>query len=128
MISGMPWATPTVQATFAGYPGTTGLSAIDYRLTDPYLDPPGVHDDHYSEESVRFLQEHSTKLTTPRIRELLQRNSNDRTCRQHLAILYLTDTTPLGEVYQILTDTSVASERALDLADLQRGIVEHHTE
>jgi predicted O-linked N-acetylglucosamine transferase (SPINDLY family) len=44
-----------VQVTFAGYPGTTGLSAIDYRLTDPYLDPPGLHDDHYSEQSVRFF-------------------------------------------------------------------------
>jgi predicted O-linked N-acetylglucosamine transferase (SPINDLY family) len=44
-----------VQVTFGGYPGTTGLSAIDYRLTDPYLDPPGLHDDHYSEESVRFF-------------------------------------------------------------------------
>ena len=30
-----------VQATFAGYPGGTGLPTIDWRLTDPYLDPPG---------------------------------------------------------------------------------------
>lgn len=44
-----------VQVTFAGYPGTTGLSAIDYRLTDPYLDPPGLHDDCYAEESIRFF-------------------------------------------------------------------------
>lgn len=43
-----------VQVTFAGYPGTTGLSAIDYRLTDPYLDPPGVGDHYYTEESVRL--------------------------------------------------------------------------
>jgi predicted O-linked N-acetylglucosamine transferase (SPINDLY family) len=43
-----------VQVTFAGYPGTTGLSAIDYRLTDPYLDPPGLNDRHYSEESIRL--------------------------------------------------------------------------
>jgi predicted O-linked N-acetylglucosamine transferase (SPINDLY family) len=43
-----------VQATFAGYPGTTGLSTIAYRLTDPHLDPPGMHDDCSSEESIRL--------------------------------------------------------------------------
>jgi predicted O-linked N-acetylglucosamine transferase (SPINDLY family) len=43
-----------VQVTFGGYPGTTGLAAMDYRLTDPYLDPPGVPDDAYTERSVRL--------------------------------------------------------------------------
>ena len=43
-----------VQVTFAGYPGTTGLTTIDYRITDPYLDPPGLFDDCYSEQSVRL--------------------------------------------------------------------------
>jgi len=43
-----------VQATFAGYPGTTGLSAIEYRLTDPYLDPPGHGDDFYVERPLRL--------------------------------------------------------------------------
>ena len=43
-----------VQVMFAGYPGTTGLSAIDYRITDPYLDPPGLYDHCYSEESIRL--------------------------------------------------------------------------
>ena len=38
----------------AGYPGTTGLSAMDYRLTDPYLDPPGLNDQFYSETSIRL--------------------------------------------------------------------------
>lgn len=45
-----------VQVTFAGYPGTTGLATIDYRLTDPYLDPPGLNDDHYTEESIRLAE------------------------------------------------------------------------
>ena len=30
-----------VQATYLSYCGTTGLAAIDYRLTDPHLDPRG---------------------------------------------------------------------------------------
>jgi predicted O-linked N-acetylglucosamine transferase (SPINDLY family) len=43
-----------VQVTFAGYPGTTGIPAIDYRLTDPYLDPPGLFDACYAEESYQL--------------------------------------------------------------------------
>jgi predicted O-linked N-acetylglucosamine transferase (SPINDLY family) len=43
-----------VQATFAGYPGSTGLSAIDYRLSDPYLDPPGTDESVYSEQTIRL--------------------------------------------------------------------------
>jgi protein O-GlcNAc transferase len=43
-----------VQATFAGYPGGTGLFAMDWRVTDPYLDPPGEFDGDYSEKSHRL--------------------------------------------------------------------------
>jgi protein O-GlcNAc transferase len=43
-----------VQVTFAGYPGSTGLETIDYRLTDPHLDPPGLNDEFYSEKSYRL--------------------------------------------------------------------------
>jgi predicted O-linked N-acetylglucosamine transferase (SPINDLY family) len=42
-----------VQVTFAGYPGSTGLEAMDYRLTDPYLDPEG-RDARYVEKSIRL--------------------------------------------------------------------------
>jgi predicted O-linked N-acetylglucosamine transferase (SPINDLY family) len=44
----------SVQVTFAGYPGTTGLSAIDYRLSDPYLDPPGMDESVYTERTIRL--------------------------------------------------------------------------
>jgi protein O-GlcNAc transferase len=43
-----------VQVAWLGYPGTVGLEAIDYRLTDPYLDPPGVGDEFYVEKSIRL--------------------------------------------------------------------------
>jgi predicted O-linked N-acetylglucosamine transferase (SPINDLY family) len=43
-----------VQVTFAGYPAGTGLEAIDYRLSDRYLDPPGTGDENYSERTVRL--------------------------------------------------------------------------
>lgn len=43
-----------VQMTFAGYPGTTGLAAMDYRITDPFLDPPGETDADYAETSLRL--------------------------------------------------------------------------
>ncbi|HTW95324.1 MAG TPA: tetratricopeptide repeat protein [Tepidisphaeraceae bacterium] len=43
-----------VQVTWMAYPGTTGLETIDYRLTDPYLDPFGMYDACYSEKSLRL--------------------------------------------------------------------------
>ncbi len=43
-----------VQVSWLGYPGTTGLDTMDWRLTDPRLDPPGTHDDHYTERSYRL--------------------------------------------------------------------------
>jgi protein O-GlcNAc transferase len=43
-----------VQATFAGYPGSTGLTAIDYRITDPYLEPPELEASGGSEKPLRL--------------------------------------------------------------------------
>jgi protein O-GlcNAc transferase len=43
-----------VQVTYLAYAGTTGMEAMDYRLTDPYLDPPGQNDQSYSESSIRL--------------------------------------------------------------------------
>jgi len=43
-----------VQVTWAGYPGSTGLDTMDYRLTDPFLDPVGASVGLYSEKTVRL--------------------------------------------------------------------------
>jgi predicted O-linked N-acetylglucosamine transferase (SPINDLY family) len=43
-----------VQVTWLSYPGSTGMQAIDYRLTDPQLDPPGFNDAWYAEKSVHL--------------------------------------------------------------------------
>lgn len=45
-----------VQVCWLAYPGTTGMAAMDYRLTDPYLDPLGEHDQEYTERSIRLPQ------------------------------------------------------------------------
>lgn len=43
-----------VQIAWLAYPGTTGINAIDYRLTDPRLDPSSRNDSEYSERSLRL--------------------------------------------------------------------------
>jgi predicted O-linked N-acetylglucosamine transferase (SPINDLY family) len=40
-----------IQICYLAYPGTTGLPTMDYRLTDPYLDPPG-NEHYYTEETI----------------------------------------------------------------------------
>jgi predicted O-linked N-acetylglucosamine transferase (SPINDLY family) len=43
-----------VQISYLGYPNTTGLAAMDYRLTDAIADPPGETDRFHTERLVRF--------------------------------------------------------------------------
>ena len=40
-----------IQVNYLGYPGTTGLAAIDYLIADPIVIPPSAHA-HYSEQVV----------------------------------------------------------------------------
>ncbi len=43
-----------VQVAWLAYPGTTGIPEMDYRLTDPWLDPPEMGDERYTEKTIRL--------------------------------------------------------------------------
>jgi protein O-GlcNAc transferase len=43
-----------VQITWNGYPNTTGMAGMDYRITDAYCDPPGTTEHLHSEKLTRL--------------------------------------------------------------------------
>ena len=43
-----------VQVNFQGYPNTSGLTAMDYRITDEWADPPGMTERWHTEKLVRL--------------------------------------------------------------------------
>ena len=43
-----------VQVTWLGLPNTTGLPAMDYRLTDRYMDPVGMTEQYHTETLIRL--------------------------------------------------------------------------
>ena len=47
-----------VQITGIGYMSTSGLKAVDYYLSDRFLDPPGEGDAHFSEKLLRLSHSH----------------------------------------------------------------------
>ena len=48
-----------VQASWIGYSSTTGLTRMDYRITDTISDPIGVTDDLYTEKLIRLPDTYS---------------------------------------------------------------------
>ncbi len=43
-----------IQVTYLAYPNTTGMRAMDYRITDAVVDPPGATERFYRETLVRL--------------------------------------------------------------------------
>lgn len=43
-----------VQMNWIGYPSTTGLTAIDYRITDDGMDPPGLSERYHTERLIHL--------------------------------------------------------------------------
>jgi predicted O-linked N-acetylglucosamine transferase (SPINDLY family) len=57
-----------VQVTYLGYPNTTGLTTIDYRITDHYAEPMGAGEAFFTEQAVRMS--HSYFCYTPLVAEI----------------------------------------------------------
>ncbi|MSV25003.1 UDP-N-acetylglucosamine-peptide N-acetylglucosaminyltransferase [Selenomonas sp. WCA-380-WT-3B 3/] len=56
-----------VQAAGIGYMNTSGSSAVDYFLGDPYCDPPGMHDEDFREEIWRLPHSHFCYTPSARV-------------------------------------------------------------
>jgi protein O-GlcNAc transferase len=54
-----------VQATWLGYLNTTGLTAMDYRITDGYLDPEGTTEHLHTETLLRLPHHACLALPSP---------------------------------------------------------------
>ena len=43
-----------IQITWLGYPNTTGMKAMDFRITDEWADPVGIAEAHHTEALIRL--------------------------------------------------------------------------
>ena len=69
-----------VQISYLGYPATTGLECMDYRITDAATDPPGVAEAFHTEKLLRLPNSqwcYRPKPTAPAVSPLPAMRSGD---------------------------------------------------
>ncbi|MDX2109236.1 MAG: tetratricopeptide repeat protein [Verrucomicrobiota bacterium] len=54
LLHALSWRCAPIQVSMLGYPNTTGLKTMDYRITDRIADPRGVTDRFHSEKLIRM--------------------------------------------------------------------------
>jgi predicted O-linked N-acetylglucosamine transferase (SPINDLY family) len=62
-----------IQASYLGYPNTTGMQAIGYRFTDAWVDPHGLSDAAHTEKLIRLpgcFVAYTPPANMPAVREL----------------------------------------------------------
>lgn len=56
------WRLAPIQVAYDNHVTTTGLTAVDYRITDAWVDPPGVADPWYTERLIRLETGYASQL------------------------------------------------------------------
>lgn len=127
-----------VQVSYIGYPNTTGLKAMDYRITDAAADPPGVTDHWYTEKLIRLPGSFLCYLppaNLPEVSDLPALKNNgitfasfnnrakitDQVIQTWSAILRLTPGSRLIVKSQALTDINVQQRLTQQFADCGIG-------
>lgn len=59
-----------VQVSWIGYPATTGLSTIDYKIVDNLTDPPGMTEQFYTEKLIRMPESFLCYMSDKEIPEI----------------------------------------------------------
>ena len=122
-----------IQMTYLGYGTTTGLTAVDYRLTDAVADPPG-ETDYYTEELLRLpvgILCYSPPENVPAVSELPLVKNNFVTFGSFNALIKLSDETISlwARILNTVPDSRlILKNRSIADSGIQRRITEKFAE